>query len=164
MDFFKKKKTNNRLLVNPEAISQSFWMMKLINKFMLQGKKFRIEKIILSGFYELRHSYIDIQPFFILFRYLILHRPMFGFNKVRLSRLFKTIPVPLSSKRQMILILTWFIQAIRVLKTGNLKQRFYQELKNIRMKQKSALVKYKPVYEFYFQIVSNRVNVRFRWK
>jgi ribosomal protein S7 len=81
-------------------------MMKLINKFMLQGKKFRIEKIILIGFYELRHSYVDIQPFFILFRYLILYRPMFGFNKIRLSRLFKTIPVPLSSKRQMILILT----------------------------------------------------------
>jgi hypothetical protein len=73
---------------------------------MLQGKKFRIEKIISIGFYELRHSYVDIQPFFVLFRYLILYRPMFGFNKVRLSRLFKTIPVPLSSKRQMILILT----------------------------------------------------------
>lgn len=164
MDFIKKKKKDKRLLINPEPFSQSFWMMKLINKFMLRGKKFIIEKIILIAFYELRHTYVDIQPFFVLFRYLILYRPIFGFNKIRLSRIFKMIPVPLSSKRQMISILTWFIQAVRLLKTGNLKQRFYQELKNIRIKQKSALVKYKPVYEFYFQIVSNRVNIRFRWK
>jgi len=161
---FKTRNRKSCLLLKPEVFSQSFWLMKLINKVMFEGKKARVEKIFLICFYEFRHNYVTTQPFLILFRYLLIHRPLFGFSRVRLSRIFKRIPVPLSPKRQLIFIITWFVWALREINGGNLKQKLYKELKLIRSEQKTALMQYKLVQEFYFQVVSNTVNVRFRWK
>lgn len=162
-----KRKTLKKswiVISKPEVFSQSFWMMKLINKFMSQGKKFKVEKSILNAFADFKREYFGSQPFLILFRYLIHYRPLLGFSKIRISRQFKQIPVPLSPRRQIIVSFNWFVRALRSLMTGHLEHRFYQELKNIRNNHKTALKRYKETQEFHFHLVTNRVNSRFRWK
>lgn len=151
-------------LAKPEVFSQSFWMMKLINKFMHQGKKFKVEKAILNAFYMFKQNYFGSQPFLILFRYLIHYRPLLGFSKIRISRQFKQIPVPLAPRRQIIISFNWFVRALRSLVSGHLKDKIYQELKNITNNQKTSLKRYKETQEFYFQLITHRVNSRYRWK
>lgn len=72
---------------------------------MHQGKKFKVEKAILNSFYLFKQEYFGNQPFLILFRYLIQYRPLLGFSKIRISRQFKQIPVPLAPRRQIIISL-----------------------------------------------------------
>jgi len=148
----------------PEVFSQSFWMLKLINKFMKKGKKFKVENAILSSFSKYKLDYPQSQPFFILFKYLLSYRPLYGFVKIRKSRQYKQIPMPLSPKRQMIICLTWFVRALRMLKEKKLIIQFYEELKNIKTNTKPVLKRYKVTHEFHFQIVTERINVRYRWK
>lgn len=151
-------------IAKPEIFSQSFWMMKLINKFMLKGKKFKVERSILNAFYNFKQNYRSSRPFFILFRYLIFYRPILGFSRIRKSREYKSIPVPLAPRRQIIVSFKWFTQSLKLLNSGSLEQKFYQELLSIRNNSKTSLSRYKETHDFYFALITNRVNSRFRWK
>lgn len=46
----KRIKKYNKVKSKPDAFYHSFWFTKLINKFMQQGKKTRVEKYVWTAF------------------------------------------------------------------------------------------------------------------
>lgn len=157
-----KKKNLKKL--KPEVFSQTFWLMKLINKFMRQGKKSKVERLILDSFYEFKKHYNEAQPFLLLFRYLLFYKPMLGLSKIRIGRQIKQIPIPLSSNRQLIFSLNWFIKALKTSSHIHLSKKIYRELENIRANTKPILSRYKETQQLLYNLVTNRVNKRYRWK
>ena len=73
---------------------------------MRDGKKVQIEKAFVTAFFLFKSQYLVKAPYFLLFRSLLLYRPLIGFSKKRISRQFKPVPIPLSAHRQMVVVLT----------------------------------------------------------
>jgi len=147
----------------PEVFSQSFWLLKLINKLMRDGKRTQVEKAFAIAFFFFKSQYLVKEPYFLLFRSLLSYRPLVGFSKKRISRQFKLVPIPLSAHRQMIVVLTWFVRALKILNRGPLRIRLSQELQNVHTQQRSSLKRYKDIQDIHFNLVMHRVNTRFRW-
>lgn len=159
-----KTRTKKKLkYISPEVFSQSFWLLKLINKFMRDGKKARVETAFATAFFLFKSQYLTKAPYFLLFRTFLLYRPLIGFSKKRISRQFKSVPIPLSPHRQMVMVLTWFTHALRTLNRGPLRMRLLRELQLIQTQQKSSLKRYKDVQDLHFSLVMHRVNTRYRW-
>jgi len=155
---------HKNLIFMPDAFFNSFWLGKFINKFMKQGKKFIVEKDMVQAFLQFKMIYKTKNGFMVFLQYLLSNRPLLGFSKVRKSRKFKQVPIALTPRRQLIVILHWYVRAIKTYKTGFLQQRIYNELIHIQKKVRTALSQYKENEEISYNLVQNRMNSRFRWK
>jgi len=154
-----KKYQNKKVRVDP--LYQSFWFSKFINKFMLQGKKHLIEKIMYNSFYQMKNKFRR-QPLILLFIILMKLKPLLGFISKRLGKEWKQIPVPLAPRRQLIMALKWLVAHTKTESDRTLEARLIRVFNSFFQKKKTALTKYRNQY--HFNLTQERVNSRFRWK
>jgi len=161
----KKIKRRIFLKIKPSVFSRSYWLTKFINKFMQRGRKASVEKIIFRVFKKIRKKYHK-DALKILFFSLIKNRPVLGFVTIRLSRELKKIPFPLSPRRQLIISLTWFILAVKILryrsKNISMEDILSDQLKAVLYREKTILTERRIAH--IKELIQNRVNLQFRKK
>ena len=96
------KKINNikkyqKIKVKIDPLYQSTWFSKFINKFMLDGKKHVVEKIIYNSLWQIKKKFRH-NPLKLLFISLRKLKPFFGFISKRLSKQWKEIPIPIGQR------------------------------------------------------------------
>jgi small subunit ribosomal protein S7 len=161
-----KKYTIKKVTLDP--LYKSYWYSKFLNKLMLDGKKHAIEKTISQLFYKFKLKY-RATPITLLFVSIIRLKPLIGIIPKRLGKLWKSVPYPLQPRRQLVIALKWLVSHIKLEKGYNLRTRvistfasvFRRKSKNKRAKP-NELLKKKKVH--YFQVVTDRINTRFRWQ
>jgi ribosomal protein S7 len=97
---------------------------------------------------------------------MIRNRPLLWFAPIRLGREIKQIPVPISSRRQLVISLTWFIISLKLLRAESkiitLQDILYNQLKAVLYKEKTILTQRR--MDHIQDLVENRVNLHHRWK
>lgn len=161
-----KKYTIKKVTLDP--LYKSYWYSKFLNKLMLDGKKHVIEKIMSGLLYNFKLKY-RAKPIIILFVSIIRLKPLIGTITKRIGKIWKSVPVPLEPRRQLVIALKWLISQIKVEPELTLRTKIIRtftallakKTKNKREK-KSDLLKKKRVH--YFNVVRDRVNTRYRWR
>lgn len=160
-----KKKKKSYLKIKPEAFSQSYWFTKFLNKLMQRGRKSSVENIVLRVFKKIKIEFHK-DALKILFFALVKNRPILGFVPIRISREIKKIPFPLSPRRQLIISLTWFIIALKLMryrsKTISIEDVLYTQLKVVMYKEKNLLTNRRMTH--IKELIENRLNLNFRSK
>lgn len=161
-----KKYTIKKVTLDP--LYKSYWYSKFLNKLMLNGKKHVIEKIIAQVFYKLKLKY-KTKPIALLFSSLLKLKPLVGFIPKRLGKNWRTIPVPLEPRRQLVIGLKWLISQIKLENEYTLHNRILQTFLNFsRRKPKNKRAKtsdlFKKKKQHYYKIVTDRINSRYRWQ
>jgi ribosomal protein S7 len=132
---------------------------------MQRGKKKAVKKIISYAFKKIKIEQRK-NGLKILFLALIKNRPLLWFAPIRLGREIKQIPVPISARRQLVISLSWFVIALKLLraesKIVNLQDVFYNQLKAVLYKEKTILTQRR--MDHIQDLVENRVNLHHRWK
>jgi len=161
-----KKYTLKKVVADP--LYKSYWYSKFVNKFMLDGKKHIIEKIISQVWYDFKLKH-KLKPILILFVSLHKIKPLMGTIPKRLGKIWKQVPVPLTPRRQLVIALKWLVQQIKFEPELNLRAkiiRTFTKLLQKKSKNKRAdtsdLIRTKRLH--YYQIIKDRVNTRFRWR
>lgn len=161
-----KKHTIKKVTLDP--LYKSYWYSKFINKLMLSGKKHIIEKIMSNLLYQFKLKY-KLKPILIIFISLIRLKPLIGTITKRVGKLWKSVPVPLEPRRQLVIALKWLVSQIKVEPETTLRKRIAKTFvvllrRKTRKKraERSELLKKKKIH--YFQVVKDRVNTRFRWR
>ncbi len=158
----RKLKRKIFLKTKPNVFSRSYWMTKFTNKFMQRGRKASVEKIAFRVFTKIRKKYHK-DALKILFFSLIKTRPLLGFVTIRLSREMKQIPFPLSPRRQLIISLTWFTLAVKILryrsKNISIENMLYTQLKAVLHREKTILTKRR--LDHIKELLQNRINLQF---
>lgn len=161
-----KKYTLKKVTLDP--LYRSYWYSKFSNKLMLNGKKHIIEKLLSQLLYKFKLKY-RVQPITLLFVSLIRLKPLLGFVQKRVGSVWKSVPIPLKPREQLVLSLKWLINQIKLEPEITLRARILntfalllrRKSRNKRIKR-SALLTKKRIH--YFKIVKDRVNSRFRWR
>jgi len=160
----KKKKTiqnYHKKKIRVDPLYQSYWFSKFINKFLKNGKKHTVEKIINKSLNKIKLKFKRL-PIKLLFFALIRLKPMFCLVSKRFGKEWKKIPMPLEPRRQYIIALTWLVNHIKTESTLNFENKFVQVFSNLLKKKKTALTKYRNSY--FYEIQEVRINNKFRWK
>lgn len=160
----KKKKTiqnYQKKKIHVDPLYQSYWFSKFINKFIKNGKKANMEKIIYQSLNKIKIRFQRL-PMKLLFFSLIRLKPMFYLVSKRFGKEFKKIPMLLEPRRQYIIALTWLVNHIKTESSLNFENKFIQVFTNLLKKKKTALTKYRNTY--FFDIQAARINRKFRWK
>lgn len=160
-----KKYTIKKVTLDP--LYKSYWYSKFLNKLMLSGKKHIIEKIMSQLLYQFKLKY-KAKPILILFLSIIRLKPLLGTISKRVGSNWKTVPVPLAPRRQLVLALKWLVSQIKVEPEKTLKERItrtfnslvHKESKKKRTHTNELFSKKKKQYR---QAVLDRTNTRFRW-
>lgn len=150
--------------VKPDPLYQSYWYSKFVNKFMRQGKKHVVEKIISRTLHKMKIKF-NRAPVNLLFIALIKLKPLLGFITKRVGKNWKSIPVPLEPRRQLVLALKWFVVQVRMEPEKNLEAQIFHTF-NTFFKQsknwyKNPLIRRKNLH--YYNAAKDRVNSRYRW-
>jgi ribosomal protein S7 len=160
-----QKKRNYRkdykLIFKKDPLYNSYWMEKFFNKFMKDGKKQIVEKIIIRAFKKIKTK-TRLNTFYLFTNLLIKFRPFFGFISKRLGRQFKKIPVPLHARRQTIVSLKWLTTSILVSPYHSFELRLVHEFLDLNSRKKTTL--WKRYADYLSEVQENRLNQRFRWK
>ncbi len=136
-------------------------MEKFFNKFMKEGKKQIVEKIIFRAFKKIKTK-TRLNTFYLFINLLIKFRPFFGFISKRLGKQFKKIPVPLYARRQTIVSLKWLTTSILVSRFHSFELRLVHEFLDLNSRKKTTL--WKRYADYLSEVQENRLNQRFRWK
>lgn len=160
-----KKAMIKRVTLDP--LYKSYWYSKFINKLMLDGKKHVIEKIMSRIWYNLTLKY-NAKPIDILFMSLIRLKPLIGTTTKRIGKVWKTVPVPLQPRRQLVIALKWLVSQIKIEPELHLSAKitrtlsgFVQKNTKKRKNRKTDVLKKKNLH--YANVVKDRVNMRYRW-
>lgn len=161
-----KKYTIKKVTLDP--LYKSYWYSKFLNKLMLNGKKHIIEKTMSQLLYQFKLKY-RAKPIMILFVSIIRLKPLIGTIIKRVGGVYKTIPVPLEPRRQLVIALKWLISQIKIEPETTLRKRIIRTFiallrrksRNKRAERSELLRKKKAQY---FQAVKDRINTRFRWR
>lgn len=161
-----KKYTIKKVTLDP--LYKSYWYSKFVNKLMLSGKKHIIEKIMSHILYRFKLKY-RIKPILFIFMSLVRLKPLIGTITKRVGKLWKTVPVPLEPRRQLVIALKWLVSQIKVESEFSLRRRIIKTLvillrKKTKKKRapRSELLNKKKIH--YYDVVKDRVNIRFRWR
>ena len=132
---------------------------------MQRGRKVSVEKIVLNVFKKIKIRYHK-DALKILFFALVKNRPILGFVPIRISREVKKIPFPLAPRRQLIVSLSWFIIALKLIryraKNISIEDVLYTQLKAVMHKEKNLLTNRR--INHIKELIQNRVNLNFRNK
>jgi ribosomal protein S7 len=131
---------------------------------MRGGKKVAVEAGLREAFSRFKIKNYPKHPLPLLFRHLLAQRPLFVLSHVRRGKEVKEVPIPLASRRQLVLVLNWYVIAIKSYVRRYLSEKIYRDLKAIKANRRTALMKYKKSVAHNFRIVVNRFNQRFRWR
>lgn len=160
-----KKKKKSYLKIKPGVFSQSYWFAKFVNKLMQRGRKTAVENIVLNVFKKIKIQYHK-DALKVLFFALVKNRPILGFVPIRISREVKKIPFPLAPRRQLIISLTWFIIALKLMryrsKNISIEDVLYTQFKAVLRKEKNLLTNRR--INHIKELIENRVNLNFRTK
>lgn len=154
-----KKYVAKKVRVDP--LYQSFWYSKFMNKFMLQGKKHVIEKTLSKTFFNIKMK-MKREPLTLMFIILMRTKPLLGMITKRLGKEWKTIPVPLEPRRQLVIALKWLVSQVKIEPERKFETRLLKVFTKFFKIKKNALIRYRNTY--YYNITKDRVNTRFRWK
>jgi len=161
-----KKSMIRRVTLDP--LYKSYWYSKFLNKLMLNGKKHVIEKIMSHVWYNFKLKY-NAKPIVILFVSIIRLKPLLGTITKRVGKIWKSVPVPLEPRRQLVIALKWLVSQIKVEPELSLRARIIRTLTGLLQKKsrkkrarKSDLLRKKALH--YSSLVRDRVNTRYRWR
>jgi ribosomal protein S7 len=162
-----KRKKNTRikiyhkLIFKADPFYQSYWFAKFMNKFMLDGKKYVVEKIINETFLYLKKKW-GVKPLPVFLGVIIKFRPLLDLSLKRQGKQIKKIPGPLLPRRQAIVSLKWLTMAIKLNRAQTLRLRMRSEFSDLSENKKTAL--WKRSMDHLRDLEINRLNHRFRWK
>ena len=162
---YKKWKRKLYFKIKLNIFSKTYWSVKFINKLMQRGKKAAAEKIVFRAFHKLKLEFHK-NSWRILYLALIKNRPLLGFAPIRLGREIKKIPIPLSSRRQLVISLKWFITAIKLIRYDSgkisIEDVLYTQLKAFMNNERTLLTRRR--IDHVKEVIENRVNLHHRWK
>lgn len=129
-----KKYQNRKVKLDP--LYQSLWLSKFTNKFMLQGRKHVVERIMYKSFYKIKTTF-HRQPLKLLFKSLIKLKPLFGFVDMRFGKTSRRIPIPLEPRRQLILALKALVWHTKTESYRTLEARLIRVFSSLLKKKNS---------------------------
>lgn len=154
------------ILWQQNYLFDSFWVSKLLNKFISQGKKEYIELQFFLGLKLLKN--LSLNPIFLIIRILQKSKSSVGLRLIRKKtrkkrvREYVQVPFPLTRARQLKISFGLFeTQLLNNISLISLSQKLYLEVFNFYvLKNLSLLSHKKKVYRTAFK---NRVLIHYRW-
>lgn len=154
-------KNKSKIKVKLDSLYQSFWYSKFSNKFMLQGKKHVIEKILYLTFFKIK-MHLKRSPLTLMFILLMRIKPLLGKIPKRLGTEWKTVPTPLNPKEQLIIALKWLVLQIKTEGEKNFANRVYKVFVKFFDSRRNSLIRHRNIHRF--DLIKDRINLRYRWR
>jgi len=146
-------------IFSKDPIFNSFWIAKFSKKFMQDGNRARISKIVKKSLIHAK-TIIKKLPIYILFGMILRTRPILDVISRRKGKRYLDIPVPLVPRRQLIKSLSWIVIAIKARRVNRLDKRIAAELISSSTNDKTAVfVKYKTLLA---KLREARTNIYYR--
>ena len=139
-----------------------FLIQKLVNNFNKKGKKIKSQKFVKNIFLKIKLCF-NKNPIILFAIALKKLKPFIETIKVRKSGKNYEVPVPLKKKRQLFIVLKWFISFIKSQKSYNSKEqfnKFSKEICNLVLNKGLLLNHKKSIMKKCFE---NRAYSHFRW-
>jgi small subunit ribosomal protein S7 len=155
------KNKASRLKLRKIVKKKRFLFNKLVNLLNKKGKKTKAHRMVLNILITIRFL-TGYSPFFIIYWFIKELKPYVKSIKVRKAGKVYEVPIPLTKKKQLFLVLTWLINSVKVKNNLNLVKSFISELLyGCFNDSKSKSLKYKNESDKKAYI--NRAIHHFRW-
>jgi ribosomal protein S7 len=141
-------------------ITRRLIIKKILNLIIKKGKKNKAFKILVNILLKIK-IITKKSPYLILLSGIKNLKPYVEITKVRKAGKIYEVPVPLTKKKQLFLVLHWMLSAAKLKNKSNFSKALISEIfdnffkKGVSIKTKENLVK---------KIYINRAITHFRWR
>jgi len=153
-------KKKNRILWKKNNLYKSPWINKLINRFIIDGKRHQAESLIYEFLIEMKLVH-DADTLMLYFVFLEEIKPLFTLIPKRIGKHIRLIPFPMGRLHRYKKAIAWLHKSIESRTEWKVLDRIINEFLDFETKNRSQALTYKD--EIKKSTIANRAYLHYRW-